>query len=324
MKQGRQWISCILCLVLTAGLLSACAASAPQQSTGKVQVVATIFPVYDWVRTLVGERREQVEVTFLLDQGVDLHSYQPSVADMIKVSECDLFIYVGGESDRWVEDARKEAVNRRQIAVDLLETLGNRAREEEITEGMESEEDDENEAAYDEHVWLSLKNAALLCRRLADALCTVDEEGASVYRANAETYIKKLEELDAAYQAAVDGAARKTLLFGDRFPFRYLAEDYGLTYYAAFAGCAAETEASFETVVFLAGKVDELGLPCILKTESSDGALAETIRHNTDGGDQIILTMDSMQSVTARDVAAGATYLGTMENNLRVMQSALK
>ena len=193
---------------------------------------------------------------------------------------------------------------------------------EDLCEHMEGHGHDHEEEA-DEHVWLSLKNAKTLVAAIADALQELDPDNKDTYAANAAAYIEKLSTLDGAYQAAVDGAARKTLLFGDRFPFRYLVDDYGLSYYAAFAGCSAESEASFETVSFLAKKVDELKLPCVLTIEGKNHKIAETIVENTAEKNQKILTMDSMQSTTSEDVANGTTYLSVMEQNLSVLKEAL-
>ena len=175
----------------------------------------------------------------------------------------------------------------------------------------------------DEHVWLSLKNAQTLCVTIADALCAIDPDNKDAYTANASAYIEKLSALDGEYQSAVDSAARKTVLFGDRFPFRYLVDDYGLSYYAAFVGCSAETEASFETISFLAKKVDELKLPCVLTIEGAQHKIAETIVQNTTSKNQKVLTMDSMQSTTSKDVKNGTTYLSVMEKNLSVLKEAL-
>lgn len=297
-----------------------------------IQVVTTIFPEYDWVREILGDNPGNAEVTLLLDNGVDLHNYQPTAADILKIATCDIFIYVGGESDEWVEDALTEATNKDMVVIDLLETLGDRVKQEEIVEGMEAEEehdhadgdhDEEEETEYDEHVWLSLKNAAVLCDVIADTLAQKDAGNADVYQTNLERYKSRLAALDADYQSAVAAGAKNTVLFGDRFPFRYLTDDYGLSYYAAFVGCSAETEASFETIVFLANKTDELELSSIMKIESSDGKIAETIRNNTKAKDQKILTLDSMQSTTSKDLKNGTTYLSIMESNLNVLREAL-
>ena len=320
-------ISFFLYLALLLGLLSGCG-GAPAANADRLSVVTTIFPEYDWVRQILGDKADGVDLTMLLDNGVDLHSYQPTADDMVKISTCDLFIYVGGESDEWVEDALAEAINQDMVVIDLLDVLGDAVKEEEVVEGMQGEDEegdgDEEEAEYDEHVWLSLRNAAVLCEEIAAQLGRLDAANADAYATNtAAAYIEKLSALDRQYAAAVDAAPRKTLLFGDRFPFRYLTDDYGLDYYAAFVGCSAETEASFETVVFLANKVDELGLNTVLTIESSDGKLARTIIENTAAASARILQMDSMQSATARDVTSGATYLGAMENNLKVLKEAL-
>lgn len=325
----RKMIFAALCLTVSAVLLSGCGGNAASDGdrtdAESLSVVTTIFPEYDWVKEIVGENAGNMELTLLLDNGVDLHSYQPTADDIVKISECDIFIYVGGESDEWVEDALEESTNEDRIVISLLDVLGDSVREEELAEGMEAEEEeaDEEEAEYDEHVWLSLRNAEVLCQYICDRLCEMDEEGNELYAANTADYLEKLSELDVQYEAAVAAAARSTLLFGDRFPFRYLVDDYGLDYYAAFAGCSAETEASFETIAFLAGKVDELGLTTVLTLEGSAHDIAETIISTADSGDVQILSMDSMQSTTSADVEDGATYLSIMENNLTVLTQAL-
>ena len=214
-----------------------------------------------------------------------------------------------------VDDEEIHALNREYRGMDKPTDV--------LSFALDEDCEDEDEPEYDEHVWLSLKNAQVLCVTIADALCAIDPDNKNTYIANAAAYRDKLAALDADYKAAVDGAVHKTVLFGDRFPFRYLVDDYGLGYYAAFAGCSAETEASFETVSFLAKKVDELGLPCVLTIEGAQHRIAETIVQNTAGKNQRVLTMDSMQSTTSKDVANGATYLSVMEKNLSVLKEAL-
>ncbi|MDR2733245.1 MAG: metal ABC transporter substrate-binding protein [Spirochaetota bacterium] len=293
-------------------------------SNRKISVVCTIFPQYDWVRQILGDTADRMDITLLLHNRIDLHNYQPSVDDIIQISACDLFIHVGGESDGWVNDVLKKKTNKNMIVINLLGILGSAAKSEEIMEGMEKKEHEDNdEAEYDEHVWLSLKNAQKFCAAIADALASLDADNAQVYRDNLRTYIEKLSVLDAEYQTTVDTYRPITLLFGDRFPFRYLADDYGLRYYAAFPGCSAETEASFETIIFLAGKMDALKLINIMVTESADRSIARTIRDNTAGKNQQILALDSMQSVTGDDIANGAAYLSIMEHNLSVLKEAL-
>ena len=481
------------------------AEKAPEKS---LKIVTTIFPEYDWVREVLGDQAENDELTMLLDNGVDLHSYQPTADDIVKISDCDLFIYVGGESDGWVDDALKNATNKNMKVIDLQEVLGDSVKAEEVVEGMQETEHDhghdhskevstfeddevqdrslsdwagdwqsaypfaldgalddafaamaeesemtaeeyktyyqngyktdisniniegdhieftyedgkkvgsdykyvgyyiqnwstgtkaamyrfeaadkdsgapvyiefndhmieptaaehfhirmsnesfdaivdpenswptffpadmtgeeicehmeghdhEHEEEADEHVWLSLKNAEVLVNAISKYLQELDPDNKDTYAANSDAYVKKLAALDADYQAAVDAASNKTVLFGDRFPFRYLVDDYGLNYYAAFVGCSAETEASFETISFLAKKVDELKLPCVLTIEGAQHKIAETIVQNTAEKNQKVLTMDSMQSTTSKDVKNGTTYLSVMEKNLSVLKEAL-
>ena len=273
----------------------------------------------------MGDKFQEAEVTMLLDQGVDLHSYQPTAEDILTISQADIFIYVGGESDKWVKDVIDNAVNSDMKVISLLDTLGDSVKEEEIVEGMEPEEEEaEADSEPDEHVWLSLRNAAVLVDCIADAIEDIDPANADLYDGNANACIKQLEELDAAYAEAVSKADVKTLIFGDRFPFLYLVKDYGLDYYAAFAGCSAETEASFETIIFLANKVNELGVHTILTLEGADPRIAETIRSNTDTKDQQILSLDSLQSVTIQDAENGTSYLSVMEHDLEILQEALK
>ena len=508
----KKMIPLFLVLTMAVGLLAGCgkknAAEKGESDSNKLSVVTTIFPEYDWVKEILGDKAGSTDLTMLLSSGVDLHSYQPTADDIVKISDCDLFVYVGGESDGWVESVLKNADNKNVKVINLLNVLGDSVKTEETVEGMQETEhahdhskevstfedhevqdrslsdwagswqsaypfaldgtlddafaamaeegemtadeyktyyqngyktditniniegdhiaftyedgkkvgsdykyigyyiqnwstgtkaamyrfeavdrtsgapiyiefndhmiesaapehfhirmsnesfdaivdpekswptffpddmtgedlcdhmeghghDHDHEEEADEHVWLSLKNAKTLVDAISNALQELDPDNKDAYAANAAAYIEKLSALDGAYQSAVDGAARKTVLFGDRFPFRYLVDDYGLSYYAAFAGCSAESEASFETVSFLAKKVDELKLPCVLTIEGKNHKIAETIVENTAEKNQKILTMDSMQSMTSEDVTNGTTYLSGMEQNLSVLKETL-
>lgn len=330
----RKFISTIICLVIAASVFSACDKKKNDIkiiNNNKLKIVTTIFPEYDWVKNILGDKVGSAEITMLLDNGVDLHSYQPTASDMIKISECNLFIYVGGESDKWVKDALKETTNKNIKVINLLEILGSSAKHEEIIEGMEhkhedgheDEHDHEHEHEYDEHVWLSLKTTKLFVSSIANTIANIDSANAEIYKSNASAYIQKLNMLDEKYQDTVNKAKFKTVIFGDRFPFRYLTDDYKLTYFAAFSGCSAETEASFETVSFLSKKADELKVPCILTIEGTNHKIAETIMSNTKEKNQKILSLDSMQSTTSADVRNGTTYLSVMESNLETLKKAL-
>ena len=494
----------------------------------KIKIVCTIFPEYDWVRQVLGDNIQNAEINYLLSNGVDLHNYQPTAADMMSISECDLFIYVGGESDGWVEDALKNAVNKDMKVISLMDVMGDRAKAEELKEGMQEDEHDHDhdhghkdkhvstfeddevqdralsdwdgdwQSAYplvldgsldkawehksedgsmtaeeykeyytkgyksdydaisihdghikftdnkgvvtesdyeytgyyiqnwstgtkaamyrfeavdkesgapvyiefndhmiepekaehfhirmsnesydaivdpegnwptffdaaldaegvcdevighdhnddedeehdhdhdedeghhhedgeelDEHVWLSLSNARVFCREISDDLCEIDPDNADMYRANLEAYDAQLSALDDDIRALVDSSSSKTLIFGDRFPFRYFVDDYGLDYYAAFIGCSAESEASFETIAFLSDKVNELDADTVYIIENSDGKIADSII-SASGADCTVAVLDSAQSVSAEDIEGGKTYLGIMQSNYDALRA---
>ncbi|MBR1738161.1 MAG: zinc ABC transporter substrate-binding protein [Firmicutes bacterium] len=339
----KRLLSTMLSTALMIGCLSACgtstatntdngaqSAAAPtqQNSEDKLQIVTTIFPEYDWVKQILGDNTANTELTLLLDNGVDLHSYQPTAEDILKISTCDMFVYVGGESDEWVEDALAEATNKNMKVINLMEIMGDSAKEEEVKEGMEAEEEEEHECEeeieYDEHVWLSVKNAEILCDAIADDLCEIDPDNAEIYKANLDAYTQQLDTLDKDFSEIAASAENKTLIFGDRFPFRYFVDDYDLDYYAAFVGCSAETEASFETIAFLSGKLDEFGNDTVYTIENSDGKIAQAIIDNSTAKDQKIAVLDSMQSTTSKQIDEGVTYLSVMQGNYGVLSDTLK
>lgn len=318
-KKSFKRILPILSAVLI--LLSLCACGVRSADSNKIKVVCTVFPIYDWTREIAGDK---AEIIWLTENGTDMHSFQPSAADMVKIAECDILVYIGGESDKWVDETVKQYQNEKRTFINLTSLLGDSLKEEEHTEGMQEEhEQGEEEAEYDEHVWLSLKNAVIFADAIADSLADKDPENAEFYKESARNYTEKLTALDGEYQKAVSAAPTKTLLVADRFPFRYLTEDYGLSYYAAFPGCSAETEASFETVAFLSAKADELGLKYIIKTETAATKIAETVIANTKEKNQQILVLDSMQSLGSKDAKNGTTYLSVMEKNLETLKKAL-
>lgn len=329
----KKAVSCMVMMALIMYGVSGCGNNiVSSQGSDKIEVVCTIFPQYDWVREIIGDS-DNIELSLLVDNGVDLHSYQPTADDIITISECDVFIYVGGESDAWVENILAQASNKDMTVINMIEILGESVKEEEIVEGMDDghahdenhtdEDADGNSAEYDEHIWLSLKNAVSLCGYITDVLGQLDADNQDIYDSNLQAYTDKLNALDAEYKNAVDTRVYDTVLFGDRFPFLYMVKDYGINYYAAFAGCSAETEASFETVAFLAGRLNELGLPVVLVAEDSDKSLADTIISSTDRKDQTVLVMNSMQSVTEKDINEGETYIGIMQDNLVILKQAL-
>ena len=311
---------CALFAALTA-LTLLIASACDFSSDGKLHIVCTIFPQYDWVRELT-EGADNVEVTLLEDSGADLHNFQPSAADKVSILNSDLFVYTGGESDDWaktlLENAEKDV-----RSLDLIEALGDRALTEE--EGIEEsgEHDHAHEDETDEHIWLSVQNAKVLVSAITEALCGVDEDNAALYRENCENYLIELNELDEAFEETVSSAKRTVLVFADRYPFRYLAHDYGLTCYAAFSGCSAESEASFATILALVRHVEENALPYVMVLENSTQGIAKQVIDNTKSKDQGILVLNSLQSVTREDIENRATYLGLMKEDLAVLKTAL-
>lgn len=312
----KRIIVLLLSALMVLSVLSGCD-NKKNNNDNKLKVVTTTFPIYDWVKEILKD--EDVDVSLLQDNGVDLHSYEPTVDDIAKINNADVFMYVGGESDGWVESVLESNKNVR--VVNLLEVLGDSVKLEEELEGVEHdhEHDHEDEEEYDEHVWLSLRNAKKCVEAIKEVLCELDSSNADRYEKNAEEYIEKLELLDQKYMEVVDKAKNDTLVFGDRFPFRYLVDDYNLNYYAAFVGCSTESEACFNTITFLAKKLDELGLTSILTIEGNNHKVAETIIKNTENKNQEILTLNSLQG----GILEGDTYLSIMENNLEVLKKAL-
>ncbi len=316
----------ILCLLLascgnTADSSGASAADASKTEDG-LRIVTTIFPLYDWAREIVGDSGRNDSITWLTDNGVDIHSYQPTVEDIRAVSDCDLLIYIGGTSDEWITEALTEISDPKRHVICLLEELGDLVLPEEPAQGAQHEISSET-AEPDEHIWLSPACAAVCCQRIAEELEEIDPENKDLYEANMADYLARLETLDAAYEEMTAHAKRHTVLFADRFPFLYLTNEYHLNYDAAFSGCSAEAGASFETIIFLAQQIDEWDLPIILKLKESTPDLAEAVRSASDRKEVQILSMDAMQAVTSSDAQNGITYLSVMEENLSVLRQAL-
>ena len=326
----------------------------PEQS--KLSIVTTIYPEYAWTKEILGSHADSVNLTLLMKNGVDLHSYKPTAQDIAKIASADMVVYVGGESDEWIKDALEASPKKGRSEINLMEALGDRVKAEEVVEGMQGEtkedaeenhehgeeadehdhehhehaeehhhhHDHEEEVENDEHVWLSLKNAEIIVNKIAEELSKLDAAHATVYKQNADAYIAQIQSLDKEYREAVNGAARKTVLFGDRFPFRYLVDDYGIKYYAAFVGCSAESEASFETIAFLAGKMDAESLPVIFTIENSNDKIAKAVLAASKNSKSAqILSINSMQSITEAQIAGGIDYLSLMKSNLDVLKKAL-
>lgn len=321
----KRFFICLLSVIMVLTLFSSCtetpagneSATGENDSKNGLTIVTTIFPIYDWVRNITGSSEN---VIYFDENGIDLHSFEPTANNIITLSEADVFICIGGTSDEWVDNAVKSAANQDLKVIKLMEITG--VLEEETVEGMETphEHEETDLAEYDEHIWLSLRKAQKAVDSIADALCEIDDANAQLYRTNAKNYIARLDALDAEFDSAVSSASGNTLLFADRFPFRYFVEDYGIEYYAAFPGCSAESEASFETIAFLIEKTKELKLQDIIVLEGSDRKIASTVSSET--GARIVM-LNSCQSVTKEQTADGTTYISVMESNLTVITEAL-
>ena len=313
----------ITAVIMLAGALSSCV-SFESGNDGKIRIVCTVFPVYDWVKNIAGDS-ENVDIILLGGSGVDMHNYQPSVADIVKITTSDVFIYVGGESDDWVDKALEKQENKDMKILNLMSLLGDKALDEEHKEGMEhehEEEGEEDEIEKDEHIWMSLANAAFLCEKISDAIAQKDAASAEKYRSNADKYISDINALKDEYAAKISEAPGKTIVVADRFPFLYMAKEFGFDYYAAFAGCSAETEASFKTISTLAGKVKELNLKYVVVTDGSDRRIAGTVISES-GVDCQIVELNSLQAVSLNQIESGYTYLGIMKQDLELLLTVL-
>lgn len=326
MKMKKK-LSLILLLAL---LFTACGKNegVPQEGkdaavSGELSVIATIFPPYDFTRNIAGD---SAVVKQLLPAGAESHTYEPSPRDIIAIQNCDLFIYVGGESDVWIEDILEAMGEDAPETLSLLSCV--QTVEEEIKEGMQAEEHGHDEqdraevhaAEPDEHVWTSPKNAVLITEKIAERLAELDEKNAGEYNKNAIAYIEELRALDADFKELTDNAVRKTIVVGDRFPFIYMARDYGLDYFAAFPGCSSEGEAGASTVRFLTDKVESEKLPVVLYIEFSTHKVADAIASET-GAKTLLL--HSCHNVSSEEQKAGATYLSLMRQNLETLKTAL-
>jgi len=352
-------LTCVLTFIIFTGCAEQENAAAANEA--EFTVITTIFPTYDWVRQILGERAGNFNLSFLTDTGIDLHSFQPSVSDMARIMNADVFIYVGGHSDGWVENVLREANNPNQVFINLMHVLGDavytqahgcthpecdhdhghhhhghhHGHHHHDCDDPDCEHDYDHhhhhhyhhecshDHHYDEHVWLSLPFAKTITAAIAEALIALDPANETIYRANVNAYIGELWLLHAEFQSMVNAAPRNTLLFADRFPFHHLLHDYNLRHYAAFPGCTAESEASFSVMANLISRVNDLQLTTLLVTETSDKNIARTIARDADGDPQV-LVLHSLQSVTARDVQAGKTFLSVKRNNLEVLREALQ
>ena len=314
-------------LLLCALLLTGCAAPPETSPSGRLRVVTTLFPYYDFARAVAGER---ADVTLLLSPGREAHSFEPTPLDAVTISRADVFLYNGGESEEWVEDMLDAAGERIGTVLCMMDYID--ARAEEFVEGMQGAEEhhhdhdghdhdeDSDEIEYDEHIWTSPVNAIALCEAVCDGLCAADPEGEAEYRANCAAYTAKLQDLDARFRALRASAARDLLVFADRMPLLYFCEEYGLRYRAAFHGCSTDTEPSLATLKYLIDKVAEEDIPVVYTVDLDSRKIAEVVAESTGAG---VDTLYSLQTVSRADFDAEETYLTLMERNLAALERGI-
>ncbi len=332
----KRIISLLLALALSLSL-AACAAPAEKADGGKLQIVTTLFPYYDFARAIAQDR---ADVTLLLSPGREAHSFEPTPLDAVTISEADVFLYNGGEGEYWVESMLDAAGENIAVVARMMDYVD--ALDEEYVEGMqgaddhdhdhehgshddhdhdhEEDEHDSDEIEYDEHIWTSPKNAVVLCRAVCDAICRADAENAAFYRANCENYCAQLEDLDARFAALCESAPRRLLIFADRFPMLYFCREYGLDYRAAFHGCSGDTEPSLATIKFLIDKVEDENIPVVYTIDFGTKKVAAVVSECTGAA---IETLYSMQTVSRADFDAGETYLTLMERNFEALRKGL-
>ena len=286
----------------------------------KIKVVATIFPQYDFIRAIAGDR---VELTMLLKPGAETHSYEPSPQDIIAIQKSDLFVFVGGESDAWARTILDSAPSdtRRDVALmDIVDPADGLSHEHDESHEHEYTHGENHEHEYDEHVWTSPVNAMTIVSALTDALCGLDADNADFYRENAAKYLEELAQLDADFREVIDSSARKHLVFGDRFPLTYFVLEYGLTYSAAFPGCASETEPSAATIAQLMTDITREQIPVVFYIELSNHQIADILAEGTQSEALLFYTC---HNVSSDDFAAGLTYVDLMGRNVESLRKAL-
>ena len=316
----RKLTAVALILVLALLALSACAPKDAAETKSGISIVSTVFPSYDFARQITAGT--DANITLLLQPGEEVHSFDPTSQDIIRIQNADLFLYVGGENDTWVNGVLTgldKSVNTFRM-MDYVTLY-----EEELVAGMQAEEEDatatgENAQEWDEHVWTAPVNAIAIVKAMTAELISIDPANASTYQANSDAYVAQLEALDQSFWDVVNASTRKTVVFADRFPVRYFVEEFGLSYYAAFPGCSAETEASAATIASLIDHVKSENIPVVFYIEMSNQQMADTVAEATGAKTMLFHTC---HNVTKAEFESGATYLSLMQNNVLALKAAL-
>ena len=329
----KRIISILIAAIIILSSLSICACSSSESfdDNAKIKILCTLFPQYDWLRTIT-EGVDDVSISLIIANGTDPHSYQPTAADIMNISNCDMLVYVGGDSDTWVKKAIEQSKNDSLTAIALTElndiTLHNISSASHTHEGHSHDEhshEGHSHSALDEHLYLSLNNACEAVGELATALSRLDPDNKEIYKQNALEYTVKLSNLGESFKNDIESIPEneRFILFADRFPFVYLLSDYNIHYSAAFEGCTTDVDADFDTVIRLTKEADEHNVKYIAVTESSDKALANTVILSTKSKNQKIVTLNSMQSISNKQINNGATYISIMEQNIKQIKVAL-
>lgn len=310
----RKLFAFILAMALILVTFSGCAQSNAYDN-GKINIVSTIFPQYDFAREITGDK---ANLKMLIPPAGEAHTYEPTPQDIISIENSDVFLYIGGESDEWVDNILDSVDKSKTRVVKLIDYVD--TKEEEDVEGMQSHENEEEEPETDEHIWTSPKNAINMVNAISNAVCSADEKNAKEYKSNTESYIKELEQIDSEFENIVDNARRKEFIFGDRFPLLYFAKEYGIKYYAAFPGCSSETEPSASTLAFLCDKMREDNIPYVLKIELSSSAVANTIASEVNAE---VKTFYSCHNLTKEQFDNRESYLSMMKENIKTLKTVL-
>ena len=311
MKKIKYLIMILLCLLVVGCIKN------NSSDSDKLKIISTIFPGYDFARAIV---LDNGQVDMLVKPGVEIHTYDPSPRDIINIKSSDIFIYVGGESEEWVNDILGEIDTNKTKVIRLMDYVD--LVDEELKEGMQADDDEsEGDEEYDEHIWTSVRNSIKLVNAIYDAIVEKDSSNKSLYLENRDKYVSELTSLDNEISDIVSNSNRKVLVFGDRFPFRYFVLDYSLDYYAAFPGCSSDTEASIKTIKFLIDTVKEYNIPVIFKLEMSSGRQADTISSETGAK---VLQLHSAHNISIDEFNSGLTYVDIVKNNIKNLREALK
>lgn len=314
----KKTLSILIAVALVITLFGCNTGNQTESSADKINVVTTIFPQYDFTRQIA---QDKAELTLLLSPGGETHTYEPTPKDIIKIEKSDLFIYVGGESDVWVDDILKNTDTSKTTVIKLMDCIEPIEEEEGDSHAEHDENEEGHTVEYDEHVWTSPKNAISISRAISDALCKIDSANADMYKENEEKYISALTELDNRFADIVKNGNKDTVVFGDRFPFLYFTKEYGLKHYAAFPGCSSETEPSAATMAELINAVKNNDIPVVFYLEMSNQKVADSICESTNAKK---LQFHSCQTVTKDEFERGETYISLMQRNADNLEEALK